>query len=99
MIHTMMGVVIALVHVAIYKVLGIESGFAVWGLAIGIGHAVLVGGMGMPMIGMIHPLIRSGQLMAPGFMVTNHPMGTVVGFFMVHAVFGVVTGLTYEAIV
>ena len=79
--HTMVGVAFALLHVAIYQVLGFESGLAVWGLGIGIGHALFAGAVGMPMIGMIHPLIRSGQLLAPGFMVTNHPMGTGAGFF------------------
>ena len=98
MMHTMMGVAFAVLHVALYRAFGIESGLAVWGLAIGIGHAALIGAIGMPMVGAIHPLVRSGRLIAPGFMLTSHPMGTVVGFFMVHAIFGAVTGLVYESL-
>ena len=98
MLHAMMGVGFAVVHVGLYQVLNIESGFALWGLAIGLAHAVMMGAVGLPMVGAIHPVIRAGRMKAPGFMVMNHPMGTVVGFFVVHAIFGVTTALVYQAI-
>ena len=53
--------------------------------------------MGMGMMGAGHPLIRDGELAAPGPFLKNYPMMSVVGFFVLHLVFGLVVGGVYEA--
>ena len=55
--------------------------------------------MGMGMIGTMHPLMRNGQIPAPGLYVRNFPALTVMGFLMLHLVYGLVVALLYEALV
>jgi len=45
----------------------------------------------------MHPLMRSGQMRAPGLFVSNLPKMTVMGFLMVHLVYGVVVAALYDA--
>ena len=57
----------------------------------------LIVGMGMDMFGTMHPLMRTGQMPAPGLFVSNLPRMTMVGFLMIHLVYGLVVGVLYEA--
>ena len=43
----------------------------------------------------IHPRIRSGQIVAPGFYALKLPPMTAVGFLVLHLVFGVIVGALY----
>ena len=95
MIHTMMGIAFALIHTGIYQGLDVDSNLAAWGLLFGFVHWIVVG-MAFGMIGMMHPLMRSGQMPAPGAFVKNLPMMTVVGFLMVHLLYGVLVGVFYD---
>lgn len=97
MVHFGMGVVFGIIHTALYQAFGLESQLIAWGLLFGALHWV-VASMGMGMMGTMHPMIRDGELAAPGFFVKNYPMTSVVGFFMLHLVFGLVVGGVYEAI-
>lgn len=95
--HFGTGAVFAIVHTGIYQAFGLDSQLIVWGLLFGAAHWV-VAGMGMGMIGAMHPLIRGGELAAPGPFLKNYPMMSVAGFFMLHLVFGLVVGGIYEVI-
>lgn len=96
MMHTVMGIVFALIHTGLYQALGLETGLAAWGLLFGLGHWMVVG-MGMAMIGSMHPLMRAGELQAPGLFVKNYPAMTVGGFLMLHLLYGLLVGVLYQA--
>ena len=96
MMHAMMGIAFALVHTAAFKGLDLTSALVAWGVLFGFVHYLIVG-MGMGMIGTMHPLMRTGQMPAPGIFVSNLPRMTVMGFLMVHLVYGLVVGVLYEA--
>jgi hypothetical protein len=53
----------------------------------------------MGMMGSMHPRIRDGELAAPGAFLKNYPMMSVVGFLMLHLMFGLVVGSVYEAVI
>ena len=96
MIHGVMSIVFAFAHVGIYQAFDIESSLAVWGLLFGFVHFV-VSGMGMGMMPMMHPGVRSGLVQAPGMFAMNDPRATVLGFFMLHLLFSLPVGVLYDA--
>ena len=96
MAHIVMGLVFALIHTGIYQATDIESNLAAWGLLFGFVHWLVVG-VGMGMIGAMHPLMRRGELAAPVVFVRNYPTMTVMGFLMLHLVYGLLVGVFYEA--
>ena len=95
--HLVLGVVFAIVHTALYQAFGLESQLLLWGLLFGAVHWVAAG-MGMGMVGTVHPLIRSGEIAAPGPFLRDYPMVSVVGFLMLHLIFGLTVGGVYEAL-
>ena len=95
MMHGVMGIVFALIHVAVFVAFGLEALLA-WGILFGVVHWVIAG-MGMGMMGTMHPVMRSGEMMAPGPFVKNLPMMNVMGFLMVHVIYGLVVGRIYQA--
>ncbi len=97
MMHTSMGIVFALIHAGLYQALGLESGLAAWGLLFGFAHWLVVG-LGMGMIGGMHPVMRAGEMQAPGFFVKNYPAMTIGGFLMLHLLYGLVVGVVYDAL-
>ena len=97
MMHVVMGIVFAIIHAALFAAFGLETGLIGWGILFGVGHWVIVG-MGMGMMGTMHPVIRSGEMMAPGPFVKNLPMMNVVGFLMVLIIYGLVVGGVYQAL-
>ena len=96
MMHIGMSVVFGLIHVALYEAFGLESALVAWGVLFGLGHWV-VSGMGLGMVPMMHPLIRNGQMDAPGAFATGYPAMTAMGFLMLHVVFGILVGAFYTA--
>jgi len=58
-----------------------------------------VSGMKLGMVPMMHPLIRSGQMDAPGAFAMSYPAMTAMGFLMLHALFGVLIGAFYTALI
>jgi hypothetical protein len=94
--HAMIGIVFALIYAGVYTGLGIESGLVGWGLLFGLVHWLVVG-MGIGVVGTMHPMMRRGTMQAPGFFVKNHPLMTVMGFLMLHLIYGLLVGLLYEA--
>ncbi len=95
MMHAMMGIAFALAHTGVIKGLDLTSALVAWGVLFGFVHYLIVG-MGFGMIGTMHPLMRTGQMPAPGIFVSNLPMMTVMGFLMIHLVYGLVVAALYD---
>ena len=98
MIHAVMSVGFALIHVGFYSAFGLENNLVLWGLLFGVVHWT-VAGMGMGMMPMMHLGIKNGTIEAPGFFAMSYPMMTSVGFLMLHLVFGVVVAAVYGALI
>ncbi len=95
MVHAVMSIAIALIHVAVYEAFDLETDLAAWGVLFGFVHWVIVG-MGLGMMRFMHPLIRSGEMDDPGAFALKFPAMTAIGFFMLHIVFGVLVATFYE---
>ncbi len=95
MMHAMMGIAFALAHTAVFQGLDLTSALVAWGVLFGFVHYLIVG-MGFGMIGTMHPLMRAGRMTAPGIFVSNLPKMTVMGFLMVHLVYGLVVAALYD---
>ncbi|MBI4289382.1 MAG: hypothetical protein HY671_13270 [Chloroflexi bacterium] len=96
MMHTMMGIVFALIYAGAFRAFALQSGLIGWGVLFGFVHWVAVG-IGIAMVGAVHPMVRSGQMAAPGIFVKNHPPLTVMGFLMLHLLYGLAVGALYGA--
>lgn len=96
MMHGVMGVIFALIHTGIYQATGLETSLVAWGILFGFVHWLVVG-MGIGMIGAVHPMMRTGELQAPGVFVRNLPSMTVMGFLMIHLLYGLLVGAIYSA--
>ena len=101
MMHLMMGAAFGLVHAGLLHAVdpgsdGAATGYgALFGGIHGIGVAVM-----MPiMLTMMHPLVRSGDMPAPGVAMTGLGKMTPMGIVMAHVVFGLVAGAIYVAVV
>ena len=69
------------------------------GVVIGVVHGALVTAAMPVMLTMGHPLVKSGEIPAPGPFMTGFGRMTPLGMVMAHAVFGLVTGVLYAAFV
>ena len=96
MMHAVMSIVFGLIHVALFIAFDLEGSVAAWGIVLGLGHW-LVAGMGLGMMPIMHPLIRRGEMQAPGVLARGYPLPTAAGFFMLHIVFGVLMRALYAA--
>ena len=105
MAHAMMSVVFGIVHGGILEALDVTStGEGLWvGVLLGLAHAMIVGAA-LGMLPLMHPRLRTssnsaaddGSLLdAPGFFGLNYPLMTVMGFFMLHALYGLIVGAIY----
>ncbi len=97
MIHAVMSIAFALAHVGLYQAFDLESNLAAWGLLFGAVHWMIVG-MGLGMMPLMHLGIRNKIITAPGPFALNLPKMTVVGFLMLHLVYGVLVAVVYEAL-
>ncbi len=95
MMHFGLGILFALAHTGLYTAFNLETALVGWGLLFGLVHWLIVG-MGFGMIGSMHPRMRSGEMSAPGPFLRNFPTMTIMGFLMVHLVYGLVVGALYE---
>ncbi len=96
MMHAMMSIAFGLIHVAFFVAFGLESSLVAWGILFGVVHW-MISGMGLGMLPMMHPLIRTGEMDAPGAFALSYPSMTAMGFFMLHIVFGILVGAFYTA--
>ena len=97
MMHAVMSIAFGLAHVALYNAFGLESALVAWGVVFGLGHWVVTG-MGLGMVPIMHPVIRSGGMQAPGAFALNYPPMTAMGFLMLHIIFGILVGTFYTAL-
>lgn len=97
--HLMMGAVFGLVHAGLLHAVDPTSD----GAAIGFGalfggiHGVMVAFMMPIMLTMMHPLVRSGDVPAPGVAMTGFGSKTPIGIVMAHIAFAIVAGSIYVA--
>jgi hypothetical protein len=99
----MMSVAFGIVHGAILEALDVtSSGEGLWvGALLGLGHAMVVG-VALGMMPLVHPRLRTASrqgedlLEAPGFFGMSYPLPTVIGLFMLHALFGLIVGVIYS---
>ena len=96
MMHAVMSIAFGLMHVAFFVAFGLESSLVAWGILFGVVHW-MISGMGLGMLPMMHPLIRTGEMDAPGAFALSYPSMTAMGFFMLHIVFGILVGAFYTA--
>ena len=96
MAHAVMSIEFALIHVAVFEGIEIESALAAWGLLFGFVHYLVVG-MALGMMPMMHPRIKSGEIQSPGAFALGYPAGTAIGFLMLHLLYGVLVGALYTA--
>jgi hypothetical protein len=101
MMHLMMGAGFGLVHAGILHAFDPTSdgGALGLGVVIGVVHGALVTAAMPMMLTMGHPLVKSGEIPAPGPFMTGFGRMTPLGMVMAHAVFGLVTGVLYVAFV
>ena len=98
MVHAVMSIVFALIHVAVYNALGLESELVAWGALFGFVHWIITG-MNLGMMRFVHPLIRGGDMDDPGAFALGFPPMTAMGFLTLHIVYGISVGAFYEAFV
>ena len=98
--HLMMGAAFGLVHAGLLHAVDPTSDGAAagYGLLFGGVHGILVAFMLPIMLTAMHPLVRSGEMSAPGLAMTGLGKMTPVGITMAHVAFGVVAGAIYVAI-
>jgi hypothetical protein len=101
MVHLMMGAGLGLAHAGVLHAIGPSSdgGALGWGIVIGLVHGAVVTMIMPMMLTMAHPLVKSGEMPAPGQLMTGFGKMTPAGMLMAHAVFGLVTGYLYAVFV
>ncbi len=100
-IHLMSSAGFGLIHIGVLHAIGIGSigAAAGWDVLLGAIHGVMFL-VAMPMmLTLMHPLIRSGEMTAPGPALIGFGRMTPMGIVAAHVVFGLVTGAVYAAIV
>ena len=100
MMHLMMGAVFGLVHAGLLHAVdpGSDGAAAAYGVLFGGIHGAIVAFMMPIMLTMMHPLVRSGAMPAPGVAMTRFGKMTPMGIIMAHVAFGLVAGSIYVAI-
>ena len=92
-----------LIHLIAGGIFGILYGFVMenlgrtgWSVGVGIAvvHSVLSGLM-LPLIGAMHPLVRTGRMPAPGLFASALGGTGVVVFIALHLLFGAIVGAYY----
>ncbi len=95
MIHLMMG---TLLFPALYGFALQPSGSGGTGRGVALGLALWAAAnlMVMPMMGALHPMVKSGMMTAPGFLMLNlgimAPMGSLIGHLLYGALLGKLAG-------
>ncbi len=99
MMHLMMSAGFGLVHAGLLHAVDPTSdgGAAGLGALFGLVHGGMVTIMMPIMLTMAHPLVRNGDMPAPGTAMTGFGKLTAAGIVMAHVVFGLVAGAIYVA--
>ncbi len=90
-IHLMMGTVLfpAIYHFLFQSVSGSGSGR---GLLFGLLLWATANLMVMPMMGAIHPMVKNGMMLTPGFLMLNLGVMAPIGSLIGHLLYGLVLG-------
>lgn len=97
--HMMLSALFGLVHAGLLHAIAVTSvgEAALWDLVIGLVHGLIIVAMMPPMLVMMHPLVKSGDIESPGVAMVGFGSMTPAGSTMAHAVFGLVAGGIYGA--
>ena len=93
MMHLMISGLIALIYAAAFEHVTHRAGWGI-GVLFSLVHSVGTG-LFMGMVPAIHPMIRSGQMPAPGIFMANKGAMYVVMLFVLHAIYGAIVGGMY----
>lgn len=96
--HAGASIVFGLIHGAVFAAADLETATGAWGLLFGLVHWG-VSGMALSMVGMMHPLMRRGEMEAPGPFAISLGPATAMGFLMLHLMFGLLVGSLYGALI
>ena len=96
MMHAGFGIGFALIHIALFVAFDINDDLVLWGILFGAVHWMIMGMM-MGMMKVMHPRIQDGSVPDPGFFLMNFPPMNIMGFLMVHLIYGLSLGTLYEA--
>ncbi len=99
MMHLMMSAVFGVVHAALLVAVdpATVSSAISWDLVFGAAHGAMIIVALPMMVGAMHPLVRTGEMAAPGAFMTGYGKMTPMGALMGHVAFGLVTGGIYAA--
>jgi len=95
LIHLIAGALFGIVYGFVMESLG-RTGWSV-GVGIAAVHSVL-SGLALPLIGAMHPLVRTGRMPAPGLFASALGGTGVVLFIALHLLFGAIVGIYYVAL-
>jgi hypothetical protein len=96
MIHAVMSIIFASVHVAVYLWLDIDSSYEI-GLLFGLIHFIVTGMLFGMLSPSMHRGIRDGSVAAPGFFALKLGGMTAMGALLVHLLYGLIVGGLYES--
>jgi len=93
-LHFMMGAILALIYAYGFQAVPLGTPWlrgALYGVLPYLVAMIVV----MPMLGSVHPLVKSGMMPAPGFFMVNLGGMAAVGSLIGHLVYGAVLGALY----
>lgn len=93
LMHLMISGLIALLYAWGFEHVTHRAGWLM-GVAFSLIHSIGAG-LFMGIVPAMHPLIRSGQMPAPGFFLANKGAMYVVMLFVMHAIYGAIVGALY----
>ena len=103
MLHFMMGAAFFVVYAALFDALSITSGIVGWSVLFGLVHGA-VAGTSMGMMPVMHPrMVTAGGpgehegVTSPGFFASTYGIMGPMAILMLHAIYGLVGGLIYNA--
>jgi hypothetical protein len=92
--HYMSSIIFAVIYVLIFNFLVTTNGWF-HGAVIGLVHGIMFGAIILPMMGIMHPAIKSGDIEAPGFFGVNAGSKTPIVIIVGQIIFGAILGGTY----
>ena len=103
MLHFVMGAAFFVGYAILFDALAIDSGIVGWAVVFGLVHGAFAG-MAMGTMPVMHPRMAaahasasSDQVANPGAFATSFGLMGPVAILMLHAIFGLVGGLVYNA--
>ncbi|NUR32947.1 MAG: hypothetical protein HOQ30_02980 [Gemmatimonadaceae bacterium] len=95
--HLMISGLIALIYASAFEHVTHRSGWGI-GMLFSLVHSIGTG-LFMGMVPAMHPMIKSGQMPAPGMFMAHKGAMYVVMLFVLHAIYGAIVGGMYGDVV